>query len=113
MTAERMPPRGYAKPVVVPDHLDLLAGPTTGVVHLPRHLKWSGNSRYDLSQPGRIGDMYRTVINEAATPADLCTYLERETLRQLWATLWLPAAVRQAWEARFPEFADLRRTSAA
>jgi len=69
MTAERLPrPRGYAKPVVVPDRLDLLAGPTSGVVTLPRHLKWSGSPRYDLDQPGRIADMYRTVLNEAAAP---------------------------------------------
>jgi len=113
MTAEGIPPRGYAKPVVVPDDLDLLSGPTTGVVHLPRHLKWSGNSRYDLNQPGRIADMYRTVINEAATATDLCTYLEQRTLRRLWPNLWLPAAVRHAWETSFPELADLRRTSAA
>ena len=45
MTAERMPPaRSYAKPVVVPARLDTLVGPTTGVVHLPRHLKWSGSA---------------------------------------------------------------------
>jgi hypothetical protein len=49
----------------------------------------------------------------AATPADLCTDLEQETLRRLWPNLWLPAAVRYAWETSFPELADLRRTSAA
>ena len=47
MTTDRTPQRGYAKPVVVPDRLDLLAGLTTGVVTLPRHLKWSGNPRYE------------------------------------------------------------------
>jgi len=46
MTTDRLPPRrDYAKPVVVPDRLDLLAGPTSGVVTLPRHLKWSGSPR--------------------------------------------------------------------
>jgi hypothetical protein len=72
MTSEGSPrPRGYAKPIVVPDRLDLLAGPTRGLVHLPRHLKWSGNADYDLDQPGRIVDLYRAVLNEAATPLDL------------------------------------------
>ncbi|BFU46879.1 hypothetical protein [Krasilnikovia sp. MM14-A1004] len=114
MTADRTPPpRGYAKPVVVPDRLDLLAGPTSGVVNLPRHLKWSGSSRYELDQPGRIADMYRAVINEAASPTDLHTYLDRAALTHLWPRMWLPVAVRQMWEERFPELAERRRDSAA
>ncbi len=97
--------RRHAKPLVVPDRLELLAGPTSGVVNLPRHLKWSGSSRYDLDSPGRIVDLYRTVINEAATPSDLYAYLNEATLRQLWTSMWLPVAIRQAWEERFPELA--------
>jgi hypothetical protein len=113
MTTDQTPPRGYAKPVVVPDRLDLLAGPTSGVVTLPRHLKWSGNPRYDLDLPGRITDMYRAVINEAATPTDLHTYIDQTTLVRLWPTIWLPGAVRQMWESRFPDLAALRRDSVA
>jgi hypothetical protein len=114
MPAERTPPRrGYAKPVVVPDSLELLNGPTPGVVVLPRHLKWSGNARYDLGDPGRIVDLYRTVLNEAASPTDLHTYVDRATLLQLWPTIWLPTAVRRSWESRFPELVSLRRGSAA
>jgi hypothetical protein len=105
--------RGYAKPIVVPDRLDLLTGPTNGVIHLPRHLKWSGNARYDLDQPGRIVDLYRTVINEAATPTDLHTYLDAATLAALWPSMWLPVAVRRAWEDRFPELTRRRDSPAA
>ena len=100
------PHRRYAKPVVLPDRLALLTGPTGGIVQLPRYLKWSGNSRYDLDQPGRIVDLYRTVINEAATPDDLHRYLEEAELRRLWPSMWLPAAVRHVWEERFPELAE-------
>lgn len=113
MSAERVPPRGYAKPVVVPAQLGLLAGPTSGVVNLPRHLKWSGSARYDLDQPGRIADMYRTVLNEAASVADLTDHLEQTTLMLLWPSLWLPAPVRRAWEVRFPELAQRRADPAA
>jgi hypothetical protein len=105
-------PRGYAKPIVVPDRLELLVGPTSGRVRLPRHLKWSGNPDYDLDQPGRIVDMYRTVLNEAATPTDLYRYLDGSTLRLLWPSLWLPAAVHQAWEVHFPELARRDRPAA-
>ncbi|WP_034215065.1 hypothetical protein [Actinoplanes subtropicus] len=115
MTTDRTPPRrrGYAKPVVVPDRLDLLSGPVSGVVTLPGHLKRSGNPRYDLDQPGRIVDMYRSVINEAAAPTDLTAYLDRATLVELWADMWLPLAVREQWEDRFPELAARRSHSAA
>ncbi|WP_344346959.1 hypothetical protein [Catellatospora coxensis] len=101
----------YAKPVVVPDGLELLAGPTSGVVALPRHLKWSGSAGYDLDEPGRIMDLYRTVINEAATPDDLHRYLNEAALKSLWETIWLPAPVRTAWEHRFPELATARTST--
>ena len=114
MTAEPRPPiRRYAKPVVVPDRLEDLAGPTTGVVDLPRHLQWSGNPHYDLDQPGRIADLYRTVLNEAATPDDLRSYLDRATLIRLWSTIWLPAWLRSDWESHFPELARQRPAAAA
>lgn len=100
-------PRRYGKPYVVAERLELLAGPTSGVVSLPRHLDWSGAGRYDLDAPGRIIDLYRTVLIEAASPADLHTYLHEVTLKRLWSYLWLPPALRDAWEQRFPELAAL------
>lgn len=110
MTAEPAPRRAYAKPVVLPESLDDLRGPTSGVVHLPRHLKWSGNARYDLNTVGRIMDMYRTVLNEAASAEDLGAFLERAALLDLWPSMWLPDPVRQAWESRFPVLAIRRAT---
>jgi hypothetical protein len=95
--------RRYAKPVVVADDLALLCGPTTGLVTLPRHLDWSGSAAYDLGSPGRLVDLYRTVLIEAVRPDDLRAYLDRETLRRLWSYLWLPRDLRQSWEQRFPE----------
>ncbi len=106
------PVRRYAKPVIVPEVLPMLRGPVTGVVELPVRLKWSGNARYDLDAPGRIVDLYRTVINEAATPADLYEFLNETALVELWPTMWLPIAVRRAWEDRFPPL-RVRRHPAA
>ncbi len=106
-------PRHYSKPVVLPDDLRLLTGATRGVVQLPVHLDWSGRADYDLDRPGRIVDLYRTVINEAADPTDLHTYLEEATLKRLWSYIWLPARTRQAWERRFPELAELSRLASA
>jgi hypothetical protein len=88
-------PRRYARPYVLPRSLELLHGPVTGVVRLPRHLAWSGSAVYDLDVPGRVVDLYRTVIIEAASPEDLHAYLNVGVLRRLWSYLWLPPAVRQ------------------
>ncbi|HZM78099.1 MAG TPA: hypothetical protein VFC19_20455 [Candidatus Limnocylindrales bacterium] len=53
MTSSAPQPQHYAKPIILPESLSSLRGPSTGMVRLPRHLKWSGSNRYDLDQPGR------------------------------------------------------------
>jgi len=60
--------RQYAKPCIVAERLELLTCPTGGSVGLPRHLAWSGSRQYDFDAPGRIIDLYRTVLIEAAAP---------------------------------------------
>ncbi|RSM57643.1 hypothetical protein DMB66_32370 [Actinoplanes sp. ATCC 53533] len=99
--------RRYAKPLVIADDLTLLRGQTTGTVTLPRHLDWSGSANYDLGSPGRIVDLYRTVLIEATKPTDLHAFLDQAILTRLWPSLWLPSDLRRAWEDRFP---GLRRT---
>ncbi|MGX1773029.1 hypothetical protein ACWIGW_13040 [Nocardia brasiliensis] len=105
--------RRYHKPVAVPENLHLLTGPTTGIVRLPAHLDWSGHAEYDLDRPGRIVDLYRTVINEAASAIDLHTYLNESVLKRLCSYMWLPAQTKLAWENRFPELAQLSRPASA
>ena len=77
------------------------------------HSDWSGCAEYDLDAPGRIVDLYRAVLNEAASPQDLYEYLDAGMLRRLWATLWLPAQLRTAWEQKFPVLAEISRVTAA
>lgn len=96
-------PRRYPKPLVLPDKLEYLMGPTSGTVALPRHIDWAGRASYDLDQPGRILDLYRTVISEATKPADLYSYLDKATLIRLWPQIWMSPDVRTRWEERFPE----------
>ena len=103
----------YQRPYAVPERLDLLRGPSSGTVHLPSHLDWSGNAVYDLDAPGRVVDLYRAVLIEAASPQDLYAYLDEGVLRRLWALLWLPAQLRSAWEQRFPALAEISRITAA
>lgn len=103
----------YRKPVAVPEDLRLLTGPTSGIVNLPTHLDWSGYAEYDLDRPGRIVDLYRTVINEAASPTDLYAYLNEAVLKRLWSYIWLPLQIKRAWEIQFPELAQISRLTSA
>lgn len=82
-----------------------LRGPVRGMVTLDRWLDWSGDRTYDLDDPGDRQLMYQTVLNQAATVADLCRWLDGDTLRRLWPSLWLPARLRAVWQARIPELA--------
>jgi hypothetical protein len=113
-TADRQGASGarYQRPYAVPERLDLLRGPLSGTVRLPSHLDWSGNAVYDLDAPGRVVDLYRAVLIEAADPQDLYAYLDERVLRRLWALLWLPSQLRRAWEQRFPVLAEISRVTA-
>jgi hypothetical protein len=102
----------YRRPYGVPERLDLLQGPSSGTVQLPSYLDWSGSAVYDLDAPGRVVDLYRAVLIEAASPQDLYAYLDERVLRRLWALLWLPAQLRRAWEQRFPVLAEISRVTA-
>ena len=80
-----------------------LRGPVRGEATLDRWLDWSGDSTYDLDDPGDLQVMYQTVLNQAVTVDDLCRWLDGDTLRRLWPSLWLPARLRLLWQERFPE----------
>ena len=89
---------------VVAPRLADLRGPVRGTVTIDRWLDWSGDSTYDLDA-GDLQLMYQTVLNQATTVADLCRWLDGDTLRRLWPSLWLPARLRALWQARIPELA--------
>lgn len=95
---------GYAKrrPYVVPARLDDLDGPAHGMVELPAHLGWTGRRGYDLDDPADIAVLYERIIVEATSLDDL-DLLAATIVRALWSRLFLPARVRELWQARFPE----------
>ncbi|HET6483572.1 MAG TPA: hypothetical protein VFG35_26515 [Actinoplanes sp.] len=88
---------------VVPGRLVDLHGPDSGLATLDPSLDWSGDSTYDLDDPGDLQVMYQTVLNQAATADDLARWLNGDTLRRVWPDLWLPARLRALWQSRFPE----------
>jgi hypothetical protein len=90
------------RPHTVPDSLEELIGPTTGVVELPLRLDWSEQGRYDLTDPRQRNLMYERAVRESMRVDDLRAYLHGPTLRRVWRQLWLPREVRTLWESRFP-----------
>jgi hypothetical protein len=90
------------RPYTVPDSLEELTGPTSGVVELPLRLDWSEQGRYDRSDERQRNLMYEVVIRESMRVEDLRAYLDGTTLRRVWNRLWLPRRVRSLWESRFP-----------
>lgn len=91
---------------VLPETLDELRGPTHGTVDLDPWLDWSGNPVYDLNDAGDLLVMYQTVLNEATSVDDLRRWLEGNTLRRVWSTLWLPQRLRALWQTRFRELSS-------
>ena len=89
-------------PYAVPDSLDDLRGPVTGVVRVGPHIDTSPDPSYDLAQRGLAWSLYSAVIR-AGTVVDQRTLLNRSLLFGLWDSLNLPVRCRQLWEARFPQ----------
>ena len=93
------------RPYTVPESLEELTGPTTGVVELPSRLDWSEQGHYDLSDERQRNLMYEVVIRESMRVEDLRAFLDGPTLRRVWRQLWLPRKVRVQWESRFQSLA--------
>ena len=108
------PPREYeARPgrrAVVVAELDEFRRPTGGTVELPHRLFWQPKRTVDIDHPAKLAWMYETVLREAATIDELRARLHGPTLVSIWADLFLPRGVRQAWEERYRQ---LRATAAA
>ncbi len=98
---------------VLPDSLADLRGPDRGRVELDSSLDWSGDSTYDLDDPGDLQVMYQTVLNEAAAAEEINRWLNVEILRRVWPALWLPVRLRALWQARFSELAAPPQASAS
>lgn len=100
---------GETIPYVVPDSLDDLIGPGTGVVSLPPGLRPPPGNHYDLGVLDERISFYAHVIEQARTTDDLASLLNRDLLLQTWPYLVLPRHCYPKWHARFPELAAVGR----
>lgn len=91
----------------LPRSLGDLAGPDHGMVQLPLHVAWSGQTAFDLERPKPCMHMYRIVLAEGQH-GDLAAYLNKDLLVQQWPVLrtLISRVVRNVWESAFPELTE-------
>jgi hypothetical protein len=65
------------RPYTVPDSLEELTGPTSGVVELPQRLDWSEQGRYDLSDPRQRNLMYEGNAKFALSTSIILSHYRR------------------------------------
>lgn len=92
---------GWKAPVWLPDRLEDLHGPETGLVQLPLRIHSSGAGpaeTFDLADDAQRMTLYQIVL-ENGRAEDICRYIHAEALRRFWDHMWLSPHVRRAWEA--------------
>lgn len=97
------------RPYEVIDDLSRLAGPATGTVVLPHHLKWLPTSEQRcvrLDTERRRIAYLSEVLQEAQADEDLITYVNADLLIKLWPKLILAERCRQLWEEAHPRLAQ-------
>jgi hypothetical protein len=88
----------------LPSTLDELAGPRHGMVQLPLHVAWSGQTAFDIDSSKPRIHMYRILLAEGERD-DVTTYLNQDLLISQWPILrtLISRMVRSVWESAFPE----------
>lgn len=91
------------RPVLVITELSDLRGPAAGKIVLPSRLYPDpAGTVFDLDEPSLLAEAYQVVLAEAAGAWDLASWLNAPRLVEAWPDLYLPAAIRQAWEETHP-----------
>jgi hypothetical protein len=99
----RLPSRWAGVEAKLPPALDQLVGPADGVVELPLDLAWSGDRRFDLADPVQRYLYHMTVLTSAVTREHYTRWLNASLICGDWSRLRLPRALRETWQAHFPE----------
>jgi plasmid stability protein len=99
-------PSRPGRPVLVITELSDLQGPAGGKIVLPTRLhREPAGQVFDLDEPWLLREAYQVVLTEASGAHDLATWINGPRLIEAWPELYLPAAVRQAWEEVHPVLA--------
>lgn len=99
------------KPYAFINTLDELHGPSSGSVTLPHSIFWApGSKTLCLDADGTLRQAYQAVLSEG-TAEQICEFVNRDLLIEIWPRLSLPASVAKGWELRFPELRGNMRAS--
>jgi len=93
----------------VPVHFDVAQNVAAeGRVELPVHVWWSEPRRsFDLDKVRDRKRVYELVLSEG-DESDVLHFVRFEELKVLWAELFLPRHVRDAWESTYPQLGERR-----
>ncbi|WP_264916384.1 hypothetical protein, partial [Mycobacterium kiyosense] len=97
VTQRDMLPERLYRPFAVPDRLDELQGPATGVIELPNRIAWRGRHLFDLADRDEAVAAYSAVL-ASGREADVQKWINADLLRKLWPHLRIPRLVRREWE---------------
>ncbi|TFD75413.1 hypothetical protein E3T54_11820 [Cryobacterium sp. Sr8] len=90
----------------VPGSLNELAGPSSGVLDLPRTIYWGPEKTVDLADPIDLQRMYQALVR-TGTREEQERWLNRDLLIATWPTLVLPVRCTAQWESKFSELTSL------
>jgi hypothetical protein len=101
-----LPSRHIGAEKRIPADLAALTGPAAGVVRLPVRLAWSGQTEFEVSDPGDRLTMY-TALLDCGQLSDIVAYLHADLLRADWPRIRRLTSRRliAMWESRLPELA--------
>jgi len=86
MDATDLPDRYAGVEERIPDDWEELRGPSSGVVHLPTRLAWSGLTDFDVADSGDRFALYCLLL-DCGQRGDISQHVSGELLRREWP--WL------------------------
>jgi hypothetical protein len=104
--AADLPDRYAGVEARIPEGWEELQGPSSGVVHLPTRLAWSGLTDFDVADPGDRFALYCLLL-DCGQRGDIGQYVSGDLLRQEWPRLRRATTknITRRWEQRLPGLA--------
>ncbi|MCM0615290.1 hypothetical protein MOD31_04595 [Paenarthrobacter sp. TYUT067] len=95
---------------LVPDSLEELNGPSSGVVELPIHLDWGPERHYDVADDARCRTLYQLTLQNSGSTQEMARIINAGRLITLWSSMRLPNRCRQLWNDAFAQLPTHRES---
>ena len=95
---------------VVPESLESLEGPASGVVELPIHLDWGPDRRYEAGDDASCRTLYQLALQNSGSTDEMAKIINPGRLVALWPSMRLPDRCRQRWNDAFPQLPTHRES---